>query len=450
MGLFDSLFNRENGRKHSFDTRFFVQDFESSSASTYNQNSSSDGYTNPPFAVAWSLKPINLWLAFGDEEGDVTILQGGQKFDVDSKPQLKWNAHHNTIFDLCWADEDTKIVTVSGDQTGVIWDTETNVGINKLMGHSGSVKSVSNLDSHLFATGGRDGNVYLWDNRVAANGNLSPIMGLRNIHSIKVKKRRRRLISNSPQSVTAVTFLKQQMMSLATAGAADGTIKIWDLRILRSTQNQNTAKRYLKDPIAILSTYSGESTSERKRGISSIAVNVYGNRLIANSTDDRVCMYNLTSASLCRSQITEQPMTVFRGHTHGSFYVKSKFSPDGDFIISGSGDHNAYIWEVDWPSRKPIMLQGHKGEVSGVDWCTTDFTKIASCSDDATVRIWTIRKKNHTGLRRCLFPPIAQVQYEGKRRGNIPSFPEKESRLFNVRRARIKTGGSPHRSFLYQ
>ncbi|XP_020247767.1 denticleless protein homolog A-like [Asparagus officinalis] len=57
-------------------------------------------------------------------------------------------------------------------------------------------------------------------------------------------------------------------------------------------------------------------------------------------------------------------------------------SPDGVHILGGSSDGNAYIWQVRRPESNPIMLKGHEAEVTAVDWCSSDYGKIATLSDD--------------------------------------------------------------------
>ncbi|TNN76144.1 Denticleless [Liparis tanakae] len=86
-------------------------------------------------------------------------------------------------------------------------------------------------------------------------------------------------------------------------------------------------------------------------------------------------------------------VAVFSGHQNSSFYVKSTISPDDQFLASGSSDNNAYVWKISDPKQPPMMLQGHSEEVTSVSWCPTDFTKIASCSDDHTVRIWRLHRE---------------------------------------------------------
>ena len=78
----------------------------------------------------------------------------------------------------------------------------------------------------------------------------------------------------------------------------------------------------------------------------------------------------------------------------GSFYIKTAISPCSKYIASGSSDSNLYIWEVDAPNRLPFVLRGHISEVTSAQWCMTrrdGVEQIATCSDDATVRIWNVR-----------------------------------------------------------
>lgn len=111
-----------------------------------------------------------------------------------------------------------------------------------------------------------------------------------------------------------------------------------------------------------------------------------------------------------------------------SFYVKAAFSPDGSHILSGSTDRRAYIWQVGpggtlmepvspysiQPSLRqaaghghlqvdgsaeasePLTLAGHEGEVTAVAWCSTDAGQLATAADDATVRVWSVRRRDRS------------------------------------------------------
>ncbi|KAH0984696.1 hypothetical protein GBA52_011873 [Prunus armeniaca] len=66
----------------------------------------------------------------------------------------------------------------------------------------------------------------------------------------------------------------------------------------------------------------------------------------------------------------------------------SVLSPDAAHRLSGSSDGNAYIWQVNKPQEDPIILKSHDGEVTAVDWSHFEVGKMATSSDDFTVRIW--------------------------------------------------------------
>lgn len=60
--------------------------------------------------------------------------------------------------------------------------------------------------------------------------------------------------------------------------------------------------------------------------------------------------------------------------------------------MSGSSDSRVYIWQTARPRDAPYVLEGHTGEVTGVDWSCCDAGRVASCSDDGTMRIWDVRR----------------------------------------------------------
>ena len=83
-------------------------------------------------------------------------------------------------------------------------------------------------------------------------------------------------------------------------------------------------------------------------------------------------------------------VAVFRGHINSTFYVKAVLSPDDKYLLGGSSDGNAYIWQVSRPRLAARVLQGHRNEVTGVDWCRTDVGRLVTLSDDNAVWVWRI------------------------------------------------------------
>ncbi|KFV42176.1 Denticleless protein, partial [Tyto alba] len=347
------------------------------------------GMPVPPFGCAFFAVPsLEHVLAVANEEGFIKL------YDTEAQTTSKlifkeWQAHSNAVFDLAWVPGEHRIVTASGDQTAKVWDVRAGELLGVCKGHQCSLKSVSfsRFEKAVFCTGGRDGNIMVWDTRCnKKDGFYRQVNQISGAHNVvdkqtpsKSKKKRQNLRGLAPlvdfqQSVTVV--LLQDEHTLISAGAVDGVIKVWDLR-------KNYAA-YRQDPVPFKSfCYPGTST--RKLGYSSLVLDSTGANLFANCTNDSIYMFNMTS-------LRTTPVAVFSGHQNSTFYIKSSISPDDQFLVSGSSDCNAYIWKVSEPRLPPRILLGHSQEVTSIAWCPSDFTKIATCSDDNTVRIWRLRR----------------------------------------------------------
>ncbi|KAF0713049.1 hypothetical protein As57867_004533, partial [Aphanomyces stellatus] len=184
------------------------------------------------------------------------------------------------------------------------------------------------------------------------------------------RKKRRTSIPNAQRSVTCVEFTGDGNQ-LISSGAVDGMAKVWDMCTISDDINCLRQVR----------AFSCLNPSGRCYGISSLALDCTKSKLLASAASNDIFLCDLVRES-------NEPVSKYYGHKNSSFYVKSGFSPDSDFIVSGSVDQNVYIWDVQSTGAPAAVLCGHQGEVSSVAWCKSDFTKIASCSDDGTVRVW--------------------------------------------------------------
>ncbi|KAL4630562.1 hypothetical protein GN956_G15886 [Arapaima gigas] len=352
-----------------------------------------NGTAVPPFGCTFStgkcLFSLVCVLAVSNEEGIVSLYDTAK--DKNQVLKAEWMAHDNAVFDVAWVPGDSKLVTASGDQMAKLWDVKAGEMLGIFKGHQCSLKSVAftRQEKAVFCTGGRDGNIMIWDTRCSKkDGYYRQVKQISGAHN-KVdrytpsKTKRRRLTYrgmapsvDSQQSVTVVLFRDEN--TLISSGAVDGTIKVWDLR------KNYTAHHH--DPVPLqMYLYPGSSTRRLGMWYSGLTLDFTGSSLFANCTDDNIYMFNLTG-------LKTTPVSVFSGHLNSSFYVKSSVSPDNQFLASGSSDHHSYIWKISDPKSAPVMLQGHSDEVTSVAWCPTDFSKIASCSDDNTVRIWRLNR----------------------------------------------------------
>ncbi|EEF40951.1 denticleless protein homolog [Ricinus communis] len=352
-----------------------------------------DGEETPPLAISFCETNKNSHiLAVSDEDGYLSLFDSRKKFPSYASHQecsdtariSDWVAHQNAIFDICWIKEDTNILTASGDQTIKIWDAQEKKCIGVLMGHTGSIKSMCShpTNSDILVSGSRDGSFATWDLRCNTTSKseitcITPTSMVKRAHLSPYAKRVRRGKAAS-MSITSVLYLKDEV-SITTAGAVDSIIKFWDARNLKThvTQACPHPKSADKD--------------RRLHGISSLSQDSNGVFLTASCMDNRIYLYNAL-------QLEKGPVQSFSGCRIESFYVKSAISPDATQILSGSTDGNAYIWQVNKPEADPITLKSHDGEVTAVDWCPYD-GKIATSSDDFTVRIWNIQSNNYSSSR---------------------------------------------------
>jgi len=343
------------------------------------------GVVVPPFGCSFSsVREQQNVIAVANEDGALSL------YNTESRqhPILKeWMAHDNAIFDVAWVPGEASLVTASGDQSARLWDVKSGELMGTFKGHQCSLKSVafSRQEKAVFCTGGRDGNIMLWDTRCSKKDGfyrqVKQISGAHNRNKqdlAKTPKSKKRgqgqRVADNQQSVTVVLFRDEH--TLISSGAVDRTIKMWDLR--------KSYSAYHHEPVP-LQVYLYPGSSTRKLGFSGLVLDSTCSNLFANCTDDNIYMFNVNG-------LKSTPVAAFSGHRNSSFYVKSSVSPDDQFLVSGSSDHHAYIWKISNPTQAPMMLQGHNQEVTSVQWCPTDFTKIVSCSDDNTIRIWRMNR----------------------------------------------------------
>ncbi len=345
------------------------------------------------------------------EEGFIRVVNLSDPFSPrSSRP---YAAHANAVFDACWAQEDTRLLLASGDQSVSMWSIAGGEmrRAGQYVGHRGSVKAIcAESQGHRFATGSRDGNVMLWDMRAgfdcsAGAVTMGPLETRTRVHTTAAAAgvplaKRRRVEVDSQQSVTCVRFSNDDSL-LITGGAVDGSVKIWDVRMLGP------------EPLVRINHVSPRG---RAYGITAIDLDASGHRLLTSSSDSCIRVFDISSPAA--------PLVgTYMGHVSSSFYIRTRFSPDGRFIASGSSaEHKVFIWDTAIPENGPLTLEGHMGEVSAIDWARgLGDPLLASCSDDATVRVWTIprgRAQQQQGLEGQREPsPVSAAPSERWGRG---------------------------------
>ena len=134
--------------------------------------------------------------------------------------------HNNGIFDVKWSNSDKLLATASGDWTVRITDPQSTSGepIHDLKGgHSSTVKCLAWSPSHeaLLASGGRDGNICLWDCRTS--NSEGPALTICHAHEPNPgRPERKGRVTLRPRTVTGLAYVPDNTFHIISGGAGDG------------------------------------------------------------------------------------------------------------------------------------------------------------------------------------------------------------------------------------
>uniref|UniRef100_A0A915K2P5 Uncharacterized protein n=1 Tax=Romanomermis culicivorax TaxID=13658 RepID=A0A915K2P5_ROMCU len=332
-------------------------------------------------------------------------------------------------------DNENILLKLSGDRRAVLWDSMTSSKLSEFAEHSQSIKAVSVCpdDPNVFATGGRDGKICLFDirNRVKTSqgyipaplnfvirsallilGYFKPVNVINNAHydsscsSHSTPRKKPRISSARSESknnpVTALNFFDKT--NLISGACTETQIRWWDLRKTYS---------FLKctpTPSRKLSTFGGKKISSenqnypspmspslsRKCGFSNFCTDRDRTWLFAACTDNNLYQYSLNSSF-------DGPICVYKGALIRSFYVRCVVSPTLPYVLCGSNDGRAYGWTLNTgndlgkmtpPSANPLFyLQNDRIESQNeiTTLAMNNRSTITTFSDDFRWRWWKMR-----------------------------------------------------------
>ncbi|KHN20072.1 Guanine nucleotide-binding protein subunit beta-2 [Glycine soja] len=202
-------------------------------------------------------------------------------------------------------DEDTHLVTGSGDQTCVLWDITTGFrtsvfGGEFQSGHTADVLSISinRSNSRMFVSGSCDSTARLWDTRVASRA-------VRTFHGHR-------------GDVNTVKFFPDG--NRFGTGSDDGTCRLFDIR----TGHQ-------------LQVYHQQHGDNEAAHVTSIAFSISGRLLFAGYTNGDCYVWDTLLAKVVLNLGSLQ-------NTHEDRISCLGLSADGSALCTGSWDTNIKIW----------------------------------------------------------------------------------------------------------
>ena len=293
------------------------------------------GHHSEVTAVAFH--PTQPWVATGDAKGSCRLwdLESGREIRVLKAKGLD-KAHVAKIGRIVFLPDGSRMLTASSDRTVAQWDVATGAELaGKALKHPDSIIGLFVApDGRTVLSACEDRVVRVWDidhseaeaGRLATEGRL--------INAVAV--------SNDGRFALAADSEKQ-------------TVSVFDLKTREVLRTLDLAK---KGGLVWTAAFSPDG------------VNV----LTVGGAEAKLW-----------DRETGQLRMSFSPH---AAVASADFSPNRKYIITGSWDNAAKIWEVE--SGKAVMkLEGqHKGKVNSACFSPVDGTVVLTASDDGTAKMW--------------------------------------------------------------
>ncbi|KAJ1744352.1 general transcription repressor [Coemansia sp. RSA 989] len=248
---------------------------------------------------------------------------------------------------VCFSPDGKYLVTGAEDKQIRIWDIQKRAIRHVLTGHDQDIYSLDfSPDGSMILSGSGDRTVRLWNLESGKEMCKFTIddMGPRDA------------------GVTSVAFSPNG--KLVAASSLDKMIRLWEVSSGQLLQR----------------------IDGHKDSVYAVAFSPDGQSLLSGSLDKTLRIWDLGRfGSNSRSNDTVSCRSVLVGHK--DFVLSVAYSPDGNWIVSGSKDRGVQFWDPR-SSQTQCMLQGHKNSVISVALSPTQMY-FATGSGDYRARIWS-------------------------------------------------------------
>ncbi|RZB45766.1 Katanin p80 WD40 repeat-containing subunit B1-like isoform D [Glycine soja] len=239
--------------------------------------------------------------------------------------------------------------------------------LQEFVAHASTVNclKIGRKSSRVLVTGGEDHKVNLW-----AIGKPNAILSL----------------SGHSSGIDSVSFDSSEV--LVAAGAASGTIKLWDLEEAKST-------RLLAISFNVVRTLTGHRSN-----CTSVDFHPFGEFFASGSLDTNLKIWDIRKKGCIHT---------YKGHTRGVNAIR--FTPDGRWVVSGGEDNTVKLWDLT-AGKLLHDFKCHEGQIQCIDFHPNEFL-LATGSADRTVKFWDLETfeligsagPETTGVRSLTFSP---------------------------------------------
>jgi|GEM_PF-4794337 len=251
-------------------------------------------------------------------------------WSVEGNEEESLTRHQQKIKTVAFSPDSKYILTGSQDKSAILW--KTSGAFVKSFPHGKIVNDVAfSPDGKHFATSSQDYKVRVW--------------------SLDELDREPTILIGSVR-YQSITFSTDTLGQYLVGGDSKGYVNIWDWR--------NNTKRQFRNQIA-------------------------GLNAIAMSPDNHQILIGAKGVALLWDTMNLQtPVARFEGHDPDRDLHSVAFSPDGQYIITTSGDHTAKVWDLKGHELTTIYHDGAvtAGQFSGKQ------DRILTAAKDGQAKLW--------------------------------------------------------------
>jgi WD40 repeat protein/energy-coupling factor transporter ATP-binding protein EcfA2 len=307
-----------------------------------------------------SFRPDGKMIASGSGRADKTI----KIWSTEGKLLKTLPGHKDGTWSVRYSRKGKVLASTGLDGTVKIWNAETAELQHTFRGHQKGEEGAYDISfspgDSLLASSGRDGAVRIW--RID-KGQEQEIADLDATEFVQGEYKNRGFYR-----VFGVDFHPKKKEKIAYAGDLDGSVKIWDW------QSKNPPKLIGKH----------ENTF-----ITLVRFSPDGAWLASSGRDGTIKIWRTEDGAL---------IGEIKGHKKSVYGLAFHPNPNTKIMASASEDETIKVWQIDKviesfnANRKPledasVTLQGHTASLNRLEF-SPDGQFIVSGSDDRTVRIW--------------------------------------------------------------
>jgi len=325
------------------------------------------GHAGPVLEVA--VTPDGRWAASGswDQTARVWNLSTGEEFAV-------LRGHDAQVSAIAITREGDRVLTGSRDMTLRLWDVGNRTELRTLFGHQYSVEAVTlTADGRTAISASWDRTVRVWS--LESGREMRSLTGHEEqVWAVAASPNGARVVSGSWDRTVRVWNLREDPVRtalrghtgaidalsespdgrLAVSGSRDGTARIWDVKTGRE--------------LHVL-----EGHAER---VSAVSFAPNAEFVVTGSWDGVLNVWDAATGSHSKT---------LRGHRAAVLCLL--ITADGRRVVSGSWDHDLRVWDLA-TGQTTSTLVGHGGPVWGIALLRSDHA--VSASHDSTLRIWNL------------------------------------------------------------